>query len=269
MDSNKSLPQFRRARVALIAAASHSRRKEPRMTRRPLSLAPLAIALLIALLSVAPALAQDSTPVAEGSPAAVAAELRPWVVSDPFTPLPDECTADAIDPSSLASSLATPIPVAGPNLTSAGIEAMDVTGLADAATVSGVIDTLTLFWACTNAGNRPAVASLMTPAAISLFYGIDLSLSGAELEDAVVAALDNSGDRPEGERASIDGVLNIVYLGDGRTGALVLNTDPYVNDGLPVLDLFIFVNLNGVFQVDSVVFDPFDLTPGYGFEIGS
>ena len=42
-----------------------------------------------------------------------------------------------------------------------------------------------------------------------------------------------------------------------------------MNNGLPVLDLFVFVNLNGVYQVDSVIFDPFDLTPGYGFEIGS
>lgn len=239
------------------------------MIRRPLSFVPMAIALLIALLSVAPALAQDATPVAAETPTTVAEELRPWVVSDPFTPAPDECTADAIDVASLATSLATPIPVAGPNLTSAGIEAMNVTGLADAATIQGVLDTLTLFWACTNAGNRPAVASLMTPAAVSQFYGIDLSLSGGELQDDVAAALTNSGDRPEDERASIDGVLTIEYLGDGRTGALVLNTDPYVNNGLPVLDLFIFVNLNGVFQVDSVVFDPFDLTPGYGFEIGS
>jgi hypothetical protein len=239
------------------------------MMRRPLSFVSMAIALLAALITVAPALAQEATPVAQESPAAVAEELRPWVVSDPFVPAPDECTADAVDVSTLSTSLATPIPVAGPNLTSAGIEAMNVTGLADAATVDGVIDTLSLFWACTNAGNRPAVASLMTPAAITQFYGIDLSLSGTELEDAVAAALDSSGDRPAGELASIDGVLTIAYLGDGRTGALVLNTDPYVNNGLPVLDLFIFVNLNGVFQVDSVVFDPFDLTPGYGFEIGS
>ena len=237
--------------------------------RRPLSLVSLAIALMSALLSVAPALAQDATPEAVASPVAVAEELRPWVVSDPYTPPPDECTADAIDVASLTTTLATPIPVAGPNLTSAGIEAMNVTGLADAASVSGVIDTLSLFWACTNAGNRPAVASLMTPSAISEFYGIDLTLSGAELEDAVASALNNSGDRPEGERASIDGVLTISYLGDGRTGALVLNTDPYVNNGLPVLDLFIFVNINGVYQVDSVVFDPFALPPGYGFEIGS
>jgi hypothetical protein len=239
------------------------------MTHRPLPLVPIAIALLVALLSFGPTLAQDATPVAQESPAAVAEELRPWVVADPFTPAPDECTADAVEVSSLAASLATPIPVAGPNLTSAGIEAMNVTGLADAATVSGVLDTLTLFWACTNAGNRPAVASLMTPAAVSQFYGIDLSLTGAELDDAVAATLDNSGDRAEGDRASIDGVLTISYLGDGRTGALVLNSDPFVNNGLPVLDLFIFVNLNGIYQVDSVVFDPFDLTPGYGFEIGS
>jgi hypothetical protein len=78
----------------------------------------------------------------------------------------------------------------------------------------------------------------------------------------------NSGDREEGTEASIDGVLSIAFLGDGRTGALVLNTDPFVNNGLPVLDLFIFVNQNGVYQVESVIFDPFDLTPGYGFEIG-
>jgi hypothetical protein len=239
------------------------------MMRRPLSIVSLVIALLAVLLAAGPAFAQDATPVAEESPVTVAEELKPWVVADPFTPAPDECTADAIDVSTLSTSLATPIPVAGPNLTSAGITELQVTGLADAATISGVLDTLTLFWACTNAGNRPAVASLMTPAAVSQFYGIDLSLSGSELDDAVAAALSNSGDRPDGERASIDGVLTIEYLGDGRVGALVLNSDPYVNNGLPVLDLFVFVNLNGVYQVDSVTFDPFDLTPGYGFEIGS
>jgi hypothetical protein len=191
------------------------------------------------------------------------------VVSDPITPAPDECTVDAIDVSSLAGSLATPLPVVEANLTSAGINAMDVTGLADAATIDGVIDTLTLFWACTNAGNRPAVASLMTPAAVSQFYGIDLSLTGDALAQAVADTLVNSGDREEGTEAWIDGVLTVSYLGDGRTGALVLNTDPFVNNGLPVLDLFVFVNLNGVYQVDSVIFDPFDLTPGYGFEIGA
>ena len=95
-------------------------------------------------LSIAPALAQEATPEAEEAPAAVAQELRPWVVSDPIAPAPDECTVDAIDVSSLAGSLATPLPVVEANLTSAGINAMDVTGLADAATIEGVIDTLTL-----------------------------------------------------------------------------------------------------------------------------
>ena len=239
------------------------------MKRCTRTLASLAIALMAAFLSIGPALAQDATPVAEDAPAAVAEELRPWVVSDPFTPAPDECTVDAIDVNSLAGTLATPIPVVAADLTSLGIYALEVTGLADAATIEGVLDTLTLFWACTNAGNRPAVAGLMTPAAVSEFYGIDLSLTGAELEDAVANSLVNSGDREAGTEASIDGVLTISYLGDGRTGALVLNTDPFVNNGLPVLDLFVFANLNGVYQVDSVIFDPFDLTPGYGFEIGS
>jgi hypothetical protein len=239
------------------------------MNRCTRALASLAIALMAAVLSIAPALAQDATPVAEEEPAAaVAEELRPWVVSDPFTPAPDECTVDAVDLDSLAGTLATPIPVVAADVTSAGINAMDVTGLADAATIDGVIDTLTLFWACTNAGNRPAVAALMTPSAVSEFYGIDLSLTGDALAEAVANALVNSGDREEGTEAWIDGVLTISYLGDGRTGALVLNTDPFVNNGLPVLDLFVFVNLNGVYQVDSVIFDPFDLTPGYGFEIG-
>jgi hypothetical protein len=230
----------------------------------------LAIALMAAVVSVVPALAQDATPdAAEEAPAAVAEELRPWVVSDPFTPAPDECTVEAVDVSSLSSTLATPIPVVAPDLTSIGINALDVTGLADAATIDGVLDTLTLFWACTNAGNRPAVAALMTPAAVAEFYGLDLSLTGDELAEEVANRLVNSGDREEGTEASIDGVLTVTYLGDGRTGALVLNTDPFVNNGLPVLDLFVFANVNGVYQVDSVIFDPFDLTPGYGFEIGS
>lgn len=240
------------------------------MKRRTLPLVSLAIALMVALLSIGPALAQDATPEVEEAPAAAVTEdLRPWVVSDPFTPAPDECTVDGIDVNSLAGTLATPIPVVAANLTSAGINPLEVTGLADAATIDGVIDTLTLFWACTNAGNRPAVAALMTPATVSEFYGIDLSLTGEALAEEVANSLVNSGDREAGTEASIDGVLTVEYLGDGRTGALVLNTDPFVNNGLPVLDLFVFVNLNGVYQVDSVIFDPFDLTPGYGFEIGS
>lgn len=239
------------------------------MKRRSLSLVPIAIALLVALLSVGPALAQDATPEAvatETSPATVSQQLRPWVVGAPFTPQPDECTADSVDLTQVTTSLATPIAVTAPSITIHNIQTIDFTGMADPATVAGVLDTLELFWACTNAGNRSAVASLMTAEGISTFYGIDLSLSGSELDDAVATALNNSGDRPADDWASIDGVLSIGYLADGRTAALVLNTDPYVNDGDQVLDLFIFVNLNGVYQVDSVVFDPFDLTPGYGYE---
>src|SRR6476620_4795694 len=70
MDGNKPLPQFRRVRVARIAPSGHSRRKEPRMMRRPLSFVPIATALLVALLSVSPTLAQAATPVAQESPAA-------------------------------------------------------------------------------------------------------------------------------------------------------------------------------------------------------
>lgn len=239
------------------------------MKRRSLSLVPIAIALLVALLSVGPALAQDATPEAAqtGNAATTASQqLRPWIVGAPITPQPDECTADAVDLTKVSTSLATPIPVTSPDITIHDIQTLEYTGLADPTTVAGVLDTLTLFWACTNAGNRPAVASLMTAEGISSFYGIDLSLSGTDLDDAVAAALNNSGDRPAENWASIDGVLSIGYLADGRTAALVLNTDPYVNEGDQVLDLFIFVNLNGVYQVDSVVFDPFDLTPGYGYE---
>src|SRR5690349_100264 len=152
MNGNKQFPQSLRARAVHAAVPGYSHRKEPRMMRRPLSIVSLAIALLAVLLAAGPAFAQDATPVAEESPVTVAEELKPWVVADPFTPAPDECTADAIDVSTLSTSLATPIPVAGPNLTSAGITELQVTGLADAATISGVLDTLTLFWACTNAG---------------------------------------------------------------------------------------------------------------------
>ncbi|MCO5222799.1 MAG: hypothetical protein M9947_14670 [Thermomicrobiales bacterium] len=236
------------------------------MKPRVVSLASIAIAMLAALVTLTPALAQDATPTVDQAPDIASAELRPWIVSEPFAPAPDECTVESVDVSAISTTLATPVPISAPDVTSHGIEAMQITGLADAATIDGVLDTLTLFWACTNAGNRAAVAALMSPAAAADFYGIDLSLTGADLDDAVEIALSNRGDREEEERASIDGVLTIAYLGDGRTGALVLNTDPFVNDGDQVLDLFVFVNVNGVFQVDSVVFDPFDLSPGYGFE---
>ncbi len=236
------------------------------MTRHFRSLASITAVLLAMTIMTGPALAQEATPVAAETTLAVAEQLRPWVVGEPFTPRPDECTADAVDLAQITTSMATPIPVPGENLTANGLYELPVTGLADAATVAGVVDTLSLFWACTNAGNRPAVASLMTLGAIAQFYNIDLSLSGTDLDDEIANRLANSGDRADEDRASIDGVLTIAYLGDGRTGALVLNSDPFVNNGNAVLDLFIFVNLNGVYQVDGVVFDPFDLTPGYGYE---
>lgn len=236
------------------------------MHHRFRSLISIMAALLAVIVLTGPVFAQDATPTTDEDIVTTSDTLRPWVVTDPFTPQPDECIVDPLDLSRIATSLATPIPVTAANVTTHGLTELSVTGLADAATVAGVIDTLGLFWACTNAGNRPAVASLMTPAAIAQFYGIDLSLTGDELDEIVAAKVADSGDREEENWASIDGVLTIEYLGDGRTGALVLNTDPLVNAGESVLDLFVFVNLNGVYQVDSVVFDPFDLTPGYGYE---
>ena len=152
-------------------------------------------------------------------------------------------------------------------MTDNGLIAIPAVGPADQPAITGVLTTLTQFWACNNAGNRPALVSVFTPQGIADLYGFDLELEDAELRALVAAALTPGEPRPEEEVSGIDGITSIVLLEDGRIAALVVNTDPRIAGGDQVTDLVIFVQQDGAYLIDEFIGDPFDQTPGYGHEI--
>jgi hypothetical protein len=231
----------------------------------------LALALVLGMGAAAGVAAQDrATP--EASPVAVAEDLTlpvslvPWVVTDMMIPAAEQCTVEALSTDAVADSLIEIEPRDDAALTDNLLVTIEAQGPADQATIDGVLATLTQFWACNNAGNRAAMVAVFTPQGISDLYGIDLSLAEADLRAAVATALTESEPRPAEETSGIDGIISIVALEDGRTAALVLNTDPRIAGGDQVLDLIIFVDENGQYMIDSFIGDPFDQTPGYGVE---
>ncbi len=228
----------------------------------------LVVAVLLVFSGVAGAIAQDATPVA--SPVAVPEELPitliPWVVTDEMRPAAAQCTIEPVDVSALADALIAAEPRPAPIVTDNLLVAIPALGPADQATIDGILATLTQFWACNNAGNRPAMVASFTPLGTADLYGLDLNAADEELRAAVEGALVPGDPRPEGEISGIDGIISIVALNDGRTAALVLNTDPRIAGGDQVLDLIIFIEQDGRFLVDEFVGDPFDQTPGYGVE---
>jgi hypothetical protein len=232
------------------------------------AMAGILFALVLGLLPSVAAVAQEATP--EASPAAVEQELpvdlRAWVVTDMMIPNAAQCTAEGVSTDEIADALIAAEPREPLELTDNNLVAIPALGPADSATIDGVLATLTQFWACNNAGNRPAMVSVFTPNAIADLYGIDLTLSDADLRSVVAGALTPSDPRPEEEISGIDGILAITALSDGRVAALVLNTDPRIAGGDQVLDLIIFIEQGGQYLVDAFVGDPFDQTPGYGFE---
>jgi hypothetical protein len=215
--------------------------------------------------------AQDrATP--EASPVAVADDLTlpvslvPWVVTDMMIPAAEQCTVEALSTDAVADSLIEIEPRDAPVLTDNLIVAIPAQGPADQATIDGVLATLTQFWACNNAGDRAAMVAVFTPHGVADLYAIDLSQAEADLRAAVASALTESEPRPAEELSGIDGIISIVALEDGRTAALVLNTDPRIAGGDQVLDLVILIEQDGQYLIDAFIGDPFDQTPGYGIE---
>lgn len=210
--------------------------------------------------------AQDSaTP--EASPAAVPpAQLVPWVVTEPMAPSPEQCTAPPVSTDDLAAQLLALESRSALTITSSGIVAIAATAPAADEAVAGVLETLTQFWACNNAGNRASLVSVMTPQGVADLYELDLTAGETEVRAAVAAALTPGEPRPAEELASIDGVISIVSMDDGRTGALVLNHDPLIAEGAQVIDLIIFVDDAGQMKIDTFVGDPFNMVAGYGYE---
>lgn len=223
-----------------------------------------------AILSVATgALAQQATP--EASPVAVAEELTvpidlvPWVVSDQMSPTAEQCTVKPASTDDVAEALIAAEPRGELELTDNLLVEIAATGPPAQGVIDGVLETLTQFWACNNAGNRQAMVAVFTAQGISDLYGIDLDQDEADLRSTVAGVLTSSEPRPVEELSGIDGIISIVMLEDGRVAALVVNTDPRVAGGTQVLDLIIMVNQGGSYLVDAFIGDPFNLTPGYGF----
>jgi hypothetical protein len=229
------------------------------------------ILAVLAVLSLAGGLAaQEATP--EASPIAVEDDLTvpitliPWVVTDQMTPAAEQCTVEAVSTDDIADALIAAEPREDLPLTDNLLVSIPAQAVADQATIDSILDTLTQFWACNNAGNRAAMVAVFTPLGVADLYGIDLTQAEAELRSAVAGALTPGEPRPEEEISGIDGIISIVTLEDGRTAALVLNTDPRIAGGDQVIDLIIFIEQDGQYLVDAFVGDPFDLTPGYGYD---
>jgi hypothetical protein len=214
------------------------------------------------------AVAQDEEATPDASPPATPAPvvLTAWAVSDPVRPEPSQCTVEPASTDEVAESLLALESRSPIELTSSGIVGIAATAPADGATVDGVLDTLTQFWACNNAGNRAALVAGMTPSGIADLYDLDLTADEATVRAAVAAALTPGEPRTSEELASIEGVISVVQLKDGRIAALVLNSDPRIAGGAAVQDLFVFEAQSGQYLIDGFVGDPFDTIDGYGYD---
>ena len=187
-------------------------------------------------------------------------------MGDPVAPAASQCTAAPASTDDVAASLLELESRRTPALTANGVIAIPAVGPADQPAIDGVLATLTQFWACNNAGQRAALVSTLTPQGIAELYDLDLSAGEEAVRAGVAAALTPGEPRePESWPAST-AFRRSSTLDDGRIAALVLNTDPAIAEGDQVLDLFIFIEQDGAYLVDSFVGDPFDMIPEYGFD---
>ena len=131
-----------------------------------------------------------------------------------------------------------------------------------------MLETLTQLWACNNAQNTGSLAAIFSPAGLQQTLGVteDSTLSLEAIRAKVAAKLTPEDPRAEADWASIDAVVSVLAQPDGSIGVLVLNSDPLVSEGDQVLDYFAFTTDGTTYQLSTVILDPFDLTPDYGFE---
>jgi hypothetical protein len=203
-----------------------------------------------------------------GSPTANVSTLQPYTFAGPFSPSPDQCATEPISTDVTANLLATPVAKEAPEVTTGGTIAIPSGSPADVDSTTAVLDVLTQLWACNNARDLAAVLGNMTDKAIQATFGSSEASSWnfSDLRSDVAAALTPGEPRTTDELASIDGITSVLQHDDDRIGVLVLNSDPLVADGQTVLDYFAFELADSGYKVDEIILDPFDLTPGYGFE---
>jgi hypothetical protein len=215
----------------------------------------IAAAGLAAILAmpIAGSLAQDATPVA----------------SNPFDPA--NCTTAPISVDHAAMLMATPVAASEPALADDGLVALPTGTPATEEQMTAINATIEQLWACNNARDKGAVYALFTDQAIQESVGFTEGSAWdiAELEAAVAIKLVPGDPRAPEEWATVDAIVSATAYDDGQVGVLIVNTDPLVANGQQVQDYFKFVIEDGVAKVSGVILDPYDLTPGYGFEKAS
>jgi len=205
------------------------------------------------------------------------ASLAPQASAQSATPVaglnidPENCTTEPISTDDASALLATPVAAPALPLTGNGIVALPVGEPADAQTAADIEAVVSQLWSCNNARDKARVLGLFTDQAIQESFGSAEGSSWdlAALRADVAAALTPGDPRSEEEWASVDGLVSVTVLEDGQIGVLILNSDPFVQDGDQVLDYFQFAQSEGAYLVSSFVLDPFDLTLDYGFEKSS
>lgn len=199
------------------------------------------------------AIAQDATPVSSS------------------TYDPANCNTGPISTDHMAMLLATPVAQPQLPVDTSGIVALPAGSSPSDADLAAVLATMEQLWSCNNARNKAAVYSLFTDQAIQETIGFTegSSWDAADLRADVAAALTPGDPRSPEEWATVNALVSATAYDDGQIGVLVLNSDPFVADGDQVLDYFRFVLVDGVAKVSGVILDPYDLTPGYGFEKGA
>ncbi len=192
------------------------------------------VALVVALVSLALvgpglALAQDATPAAGAFP---------------ITPDPAECQVEARPREEFLAmnAEATPEEMSTPAATTVEVQLGEA---ADAETVAGVTATTREILACFNAGDFPRALSLFSDDAIRTLTEED-PLSEEELS-ALLAATPEAV--PAGQQSTLLAVTDVMELGDGRVGAFLVTTDPFVG---PDTVYLILVQEDGRWLIDEI-----------------
>lgn len=184
---------------------------------------PVVALVMVGMLSVTDALAQEATPV-----------------SVPVVPEPAECQVSPRTADELLALAATPTAAASP------VAVRPATGEpADAATVAAVTATVREIVACGNAGESFAVLALYTDALVRRLIAPGLE-TGAEIAEPAATP------RPVASRLALVAVRDVTVLEDGRVSAIVeVASIAAIDEVLP--DLLIFAREEGRYRVDDVI----------------
>ncbi len=190
-----------------------------------------------------------------GSGVALAQESTPVAGTFPVTPDPAECQVEerAREEFLVLNAEATPEEFATPVGTAVEVPLGEA---ADAETVAGVVATAREVLACFNAGDFPRALSLFTDDAIRTLTEED-PISEEELS-AFLSATPEAV--PAGQQSTLLAVTDVMELENGRVGAFLATTDPFVG---PDTIYVIFIQEDDRWLIDEIT--EF-LVPGGGVE---